>query len=338
MHHDRRHALAQKVSRGGRGRACRACALFDGGGSGPRPVVYWTPELSAESFIRMYRLVNREITGKVALKLHTGEPAGPNILPRDWVRALQATIPQSTIVECNVLYKSLRQTTEGHRRVIEQNGWSFCPVDIMDGEGDAPLKVNGGLHLKEFMVGRRFFDYDSMVVLTHFKGHGMGGYGGALKNIAIGCASGARGKAQVHAVTPEGKWTTGEVFMEHMADAGKAISEHFGKRIVYVSVLRNMSVDCDCAGVAAAAPTMPDLGIMASTDLLAIDQACIDLIYAMPDFMKHTLVNRIESRKGLRQLSAMKELGMGTGAYRLERVLRERRPGERPQGDGTDKA
>lgn len=303
-----------------------------------RPVVYWTPELSAESLMRMYRRINRDITGKVALKLHTGEPGGPNILPREWVKALQATIPNSSIVECNVLYKSPRQTTEGHRKVIAQNGWTFCPVDIMDAEEDAPLKVEGGLHLKEFMVGKHFFDYDSMVVLTHFKGHGMGGYGGSLKNIAIGCASGAHGKAQVHAVTKDEQWTVGEAFMEHMADAGKGIADHFGKRIVYINVLRNMSIDCDCAGKAASVPTMPNLGIMASTDLLAIDQASIDLIYAMPDFMKHTLVNRIESRKGLRQLSAMKEIGMGSGAYRLVRVLRERQPGERPLEGGLERS
>ncbi len=299
------------------------------------PVVYWTPELSSAALLRMYRLINKDITGRVALKLHTGEPDGPNILPRDWVRDLQATVPQSTIVESNVLYKSPRQTTEGHRKVIAQNGWTFCPVDILDEEGDRPLPVKGGLHLKEFMVGTHFFNYDSMVVLTHFKGHGMGGYGGSLKNISIGCASGAHGKAQVHAVTPDGQWTRGEKFMECMADAGKGIVDHFGKHIVYINVLRNMSIDCDCAGKAASQPTMPDLGIMASTDLLAIDQASIDLVYAMPDFMKHTLVNRIESRKGLRQLSAMKEIGMGDGKYQLVRIL-DKKPGQRPLEDGTD--
>ena len=302
-----------------------------------RPIVYWTPEISSESLQRMYRLICGEITGKVALKLHTGEPKGPNILPREWIRDLQKTIPNSTIVECNVLYKSPRQTTAGHRKVLEENGWTFSPVDIMDEEGDAPLPVKGGLHLKEFMVGKHFFNYDSMVVLTHFKGHGMGGFGGSLKNIAIGCASGAHGKAQVHNVQPDGKWTRGANFMEHMADAGKGIVDHFGKKIVFINVMRKMSIDCDCAGVAASEPTMPDFGILASTDLVAIDQASIDMVYAMPDFIKHTLVKRIESREGLRQLSAMKEIGLGTGEYRIVRVL-DKKPGQRPLEDGTEKA
>lgn len=169
-----------------------------------KPIVYWTPEISSASLQRMYQLIKKNITGKVALKLHTGEPNGPFILPRDWIKELQATIPNSTIVECNVLYKSPRQTTAGHRKVLEQNGWTFSPVDIMDEDGDAPLPVKDGLPLKEFKVGKHFFNYDSMVVLTHFKGHGMGGYGGSLKNIAIGCASGAHGKAQVHAVLKDG--------------------------------------------------------------------------------------------------------------------------------------
>lgn len=183
-------------------------------------------------------------------------------MPREWIKDFQAAIPNSTIVESNVLYKSPRQTTEGHRKVLEQNGWTFSRVDILDEDGDVALPVKGGLHLKEFMVGKHFFNYDSMVVLTHFKGHGMGGYGGSLKNIAIGCASGAHGKAQVHAVQKDGTWPRGEIFQEHMADAGKGIVDHFGNKIVYINVLRNMSIDCDCAGVAASTPTMPDLGIL----------------------------------------------------------------------------
>lgn len=281
-----------------------------------KSIVYWTPELSSKALFRLYELINADITGKVALKLHTGELGGPNILPREWIREFQRNVPQSTIVESNVLYKSPRQTTEGHRKVLAQNGWNFCPVDILDEEGDALLPVNGGLHLKQFHVGKHFFNYDSMVVLTHFKGHAIGGYGGSLKNIAIGCASGEHGKAEVHALKAERSWTQGAIFMEHMADAGKGITDHFGKRIVYINVLRNMSIDCDCAGVAASEPTMPDLGILASTDLVAIDKASIDIIYAMPKFMNHTLVKRIESREGLRQLSAMKDIGMGNGQYR----------------------
>ena len=182
--------------------------------------------------------------------------------------------------------------------------------------------------LRDLLSGPRFRCYSSADVM----GVEMGG---ALKNISIGCASAAHGKKQLHNVQPDGKWPAGEGFMERMADAGKAIAEHFGPHIVYINVLRNMSIDCDCAGVAASTPTMPDLGIFASADLLAIDQASIDLVYAMPDFMKHTLVKRIKSRKGLRQLSAMKALGLGTGEYRIVRVL-EKKPGQRPLEDGTD--
>ena len=305
--------------------------------SDPRPIVYWTPEISEAALIRMVNLVKAELTGKIALKLHTGEPKGPNILPPAWIKTLQGTIPNSTIVECNVLYKSPRQTTAGHRKVLEENGWTFSKVDIMDEFGDAPLLIKGGIHLKEIMVGKHFFDYDSMLVLTHFKGHGMGGYGGSLKNIAIGCASAEHGKKQVHNVQPDGKWPTGAGFMEHMADVGKAIVDHFGKKIAFVNVLRNMSIDCDCAGVAASTPTLPDLGIFASTDLVAIDQASIDLVYSLPDWVKHTFVKRVESREGLRQLSAMKEIGVGTGEYRIVRVL-DKKPGQRPLEDGTDEA
>ncbi len=315
--------------------ALAAASPMTASAAAKKPVVYWTPELSGDAMLCLYKRINQNITGRVALKLHTGEPGGPNILPREWVKQFQRFVPNSTIVESNVLYKSPRQTTDGHRKVLAQNGWNFCPVDILDEDGDTSLPVKGGLHLKQFHVGKHFFNYDSMVVLTHFKGHGMGGYGGSLKNIAIGCASGAHGKAEVHAVKPDGSWTRGAVFMEHMADAGKGIVDHFGKRIVYINVLRNMSIDCDCAGVAASEPTMPDLGILASTDLLAIDQASIDIVYAMPEFMKRTLVNRIESREGLRQLSAMKEIGMGTGQYELVRVL-DKKPGQRPLEDGTD--
>lgn len=295
-------------------------------------VVYWTPELSKDAFLRMYHLINKEISGKVALKLHTGEPNGPNILPREWVKALQAEIPNSNIVECNVLYKSPRQTTAGHRKVIEQNGWTFCPVDFMDEEGDVALPVKDGLHLKEFHVGKHLLNYDSMVVLTHFKGHGMGGFGGSLKNISIGCGSAAHGKVELHNVQPDGSWPGKAPFMERMADGGKAILDHFGKKIVFINVLRNMSIDCDCAGVQASTPTLPDLGIMASTDLLAIDQACVDLIYSLPDFMKRTMVKRIESREALRQLSAMRELKMGNPNYKIVRVL-DIKPGQRPLED-----
>ena len=292
--------------------------------SQPRAMVYATKTLNAESLRKMYALVCGGITGRVAIKLHTGEPDGPNILPRDWVRELQAAIPQSSIVECNVLYASPRQTTEGHREVIRRNGWTFCPVDIMDAEGTVMLPVKGGRHFTEVSMGKNILNYDSMVVLTHFKGHAMGGFGGSMKNIAIGCADGRIGKMQIHAVkdvnAPWDQWPAKELLMENMAESAKAVCDHFGKHIVFINVMRRMSVDCDCAGLGAAEPTIPDIGIVASTDILAVDQASIDLVYGKPKAENHDLVERIESRHGLRQLTYMKELGMGNNEYDLIEV------------------
>ena len=285
--------------------------------AGTRAKVYFTKAIDAEHLTRLYDLVGDEIYGKVAIKLHTGEPKGPNILPRDMVQAFQAHIPDSTIVETNTMYGGARFTTEGHRETLKTNGWTFSPVDIMDEDGDVSLPVRGGLRLSEVAMGAHMVNYDSMIVLTHFKGHAMGGFGGSLKNIAIGCASGKTGKRQVHGLTDYGEWVTGELFMELMADSGKAICDHFGKHITFLNVMRRMSVDCDCAGTSAAEPVIPDLGMMASTDILAIDQASVDMVYQFGDDRKKDLIERIESRKGLRQLSAMKELKMGNNRYEL---------------------
>ena len=282
-----------------------------------KPKVYFTRQIDAEHLIRLYEKVSADIRGKVAVKLHTGEPHGPNILPRDMVQAFQAHIPNSTIIEANVAYGGPRSTTSQHRETLAVNGWTFCPVDIIDEEGDVDFPVNGGLHLKEVAMGSHLANYDSLVVLTHFKGHAMGGFGGSLKNIAIGCASGKVGKRQVHGLVDYGKWVTGGLFMELMADSGKAICDHFGKQITFLNVLRRMSVDCDCAGTSAAEPVIPDLGMMASTDILAIDQASVDMVYNLEDPRKNDLIERIESREGLRQLTAMKELGMGSSQYEL---------------------
>ena len=277
--------------------------------------VYFTKNIDAENLIQLYQKVNSEISGKVAIKLHTGEPHGPNILPRDMVQKFQAQIPNSTIIEANVAYGGARSNTASHRKTLETNGWTFCPVDIIDEDGDINFPVNGGLHLKEVAMGAHLANYDSLVVLTHFKGHSMGGFGGSLKNIAIGCASGAVGKRQVHGLQDYGKWVTGDLLMELMADSGKSICDHFGKKIIFINVMRRMSVDCDCAGTSAAEPTMQDIGILASTDILAIDKASVDLVYSAPD--SKDLIERIESRSGLRQLSAMKELKMGNDEYDL---------------------
>jgi len=279
--------------------------------------VYFTTHIDAEHLLELYSRVNEGIQGKTAIKLHSGEPHGPNILPRDMVEVFQKNVPDSSIIEANVAYGGARSTTESHRETLKTNGWTFCPVDIIDADGDVNFPVKNGFHLKEVAMGSHLADYDSLVVLTHFKGHAMGGFGGSLKNIAIGCASGKRGKLQVHGVIDYGKWVTGALLMELMADSGKAICDHFGRHITYLNVLRRMSVDCDCAGTSAAEPTLPDIGILASTDILAIDQASVDLVYNSDNPNKKDLIERIESREGLRQLSAMKELGMGSDKYEL---------------------
>jgi len=296
------------------------------GTAGSAAKVYFTNQIDAEHLIRLYDKINEGIYGNVAIKLHTGEQHGPNILPRDMVKAFQAHVPNSAIVETNTMYGGDRYTTAGHRETLRVNGWTFCPVDIMDEAGSVNLPVRGGTHLQEVAMGSHIVNYDAMVVLTHFKGHAMGGFGGSLKNIAIGCASGQIGKRQVHGYLAGnmppggadfGKMPTQDIFMELMADSGKATVDYFGKHIVYLNVMRRMSVDCDCAGVHAAEPTIPDIGILASTDILAIDQASVDLVYAKPENEKHDLVERIASRHGLHQLDAMRKLKMGNDKYEL---------------------
>lgn len=282
--------------------------------------MFFTGDLSANGLLKIYARVNREISGKTAIKLHTGEPHGPNILHRDMVEALQQQIPHSNLVETNTLYQGKRFTTAEHRETIKINGWDFCPVDIMDEDGAVMIPVKGGRHFQEMSVGKHMLAYDSMVVLTHFKGHAMGGFGGSMKNIAIGCADGPIGKKMVHAA-PDNEnyetWLKGEPFQENMVESAKAVVDHFGKRIVFINVLRNMSVDCDCVGVSAAPAKARDLGILASTDILSVEQASIDMVYKLPEAELHDLKERIESRRGLRQLSYMKEMKMGSDQYEL---------------------
>ncbi|MBQ7454712.1 MAG: DUF362 domain-containing protein [Selenomonadaceae bacterium] len=282
-----------------------------------KATVYFTKTIDAEHLIAIYKKINSNIVGNVAIKLHTGEPNGPNILQPSLVKPFQAQIPNSTIIEANVAYGGPRANTDGHRRVLKQNGWTFCNVDIIDENGDINFPVSGGFHLQQVAMGAHLSQYDSLIALTHFKGHAMGGFGGSLKNIAIGCASGKKGKRQVHGLEDFGEWVLGEKLMELMADSGKAICDHFGRQIVFINVLQRLSVDCDCAGAGAAAPEMPDLGILASTDILAVDQASVDMIYNFPGNEKNSLIERIESRHGLRQLSAMAEHKMGTNKYEL---------------------
>ncbi len=288
-----------------------------------KATVYFSRDISSEALIKLYDKISQNIGGKVAIKWHSGEPHGPNIIPRDMVKALQEHIPNSSLVETNTLYVGARQTTQQHRETLKINGWDFCKVDIMDEDGAVMLPIKNGKHFKEMSVGKHMLDYDSMVVLTHFKGHAMGGFGGSMKNIAIGCADGPVGKKMVHEAPDDhdySKWRSGARFMENMADSAKATVDYFSPRIVYINVLRNMSVDCDCAGVDAAPPKTRNIGILASTDLLAIDKASIDLVYQLPENELHDLKERIESREGLHQLTAMKELGLGTDVYELVEV------------------
>lgn len=288
--------------------------------TGNESIVYFTRDLSADGLRRAYEQVSAHIGGRVAVKLHTGEQHGPNIIPRPWVaELLESDLPDATIVETNSYYAGDRDSTEKHRRTLEVNGWTFAPVDIMDEEGAAPFPVEGGKWFDEVHMGSHLADYDSLLVLTHFKGHAKGGFGGSAKNIGIGCADGKIGKREIH-TTPgsDDMWDiSNEEFMERMMESAKAVCDHFGDRIAFVNVMRNMSVSCDCEGTAAEPVVTPNVGILASTDILAIDQACVDLVYAMGEEDRHALVERMETRHGLRQLSYMKELGMGNWRYVL---------------------
>lgn len=288
--------------------------------TGAESVVYFTKDLSADGLQKIFAKVGGALTGKIAVKLHTGEPHGPNIIPRPWVNALiKNALPGATIVETNTYYDGDRYTTEQHLETLKINGWDFCPVDIMDTDGTAMLPVKDGKWFTEMSVGKDILNYDSMLVLTHFKGHTMGGFGGSNKNIGIGCADGRIGKAMIHTVEgSDDQWSIAqEEFMERMTESTKSVVDHFGKHIVYINVLRNMSVSCDCEGVGAEPVVTPNIGIVASADILAADQASVDLVYALSPEDRHALVERMESRHGLRQLTYMKELGMGNDRYTL---------------------
>lgn len=288
--------------------------------TGNESIVYFTRDLSAKGLQKVYDKIKETLYGKVGIKLHTGEPHGPNIIPCPWVKELmENNLKDATIIETNTYYEGDRYTSKQHRKTLEVNGWTFAPVDIMDEEGTMMLPVNGGKWFKEMSVGSHMTNYDSLLVLTHFKGHSKGGFGGSDKNIGIGCADGQIGKRIIH-TTPnqDDMWDiSNEEFMERMTESTKAVVDHYENRIAYINVMRNMSVSCDCEGVNAAPVVTPNVGILASLDILAIDQACIDIVYAMKEEEHHDLVERIESRHGLRQLTYMKELKMGNDKYVL---------------------
>ena len=288
--------------------------------TGDESVVFFTRDLSEAGLLKIYDKVSSVLKGKIAIKLHTGEPHGPNIIPRPWVKSLiENRLPDANIIETNTYYPGGRYTTPEHRETLKINGWNFCDVDITDDAGTAELPVRNGKWFDTMSVGKSMLEYDSMLTLTHFKGHMMGGFGGSNKNIGIGCADANVGKAQIH--TKTGKFNHWDIakeeLMERMAESSKGTVDHFGKKITFVNVLRNMSVSCDCEGTAAQPVVTPNIGIVASTDILAADSASVDLVFALNDDDHADLVKRMTSRHGLRQLSYMKELGMGNDRYIL---------------------
>ena len=287
--------------------------------TGNESIVYFTRDLSPEGLMKVYDRVKGVIGGKVAIKLHTGEPHGPNIIPPACVKVfMENELPDATIVETNTYYDGDRYTTEQHRKTLEVNGWTeFTTVDITDEDGTVMLPVKGGKWFTEMSVGKNLPKYDSLVTLTHFKGHSMGGFGGSNKNIGIGCADGRIEKKMIHATETDEWGVVEEELMEKISESTKATIDFFGKKVVYVNVLRNMSVSCDCEGVAAEPVVTPNVGILASVDILAADQASVDMIASMKEVDRHALIHRIESRHGYRQLSYMKELGMGNDRYVL---------------------
>ena len=287
--------------------------------TGDTSVVYFTRELTPGGLRKVYARLASAMSGKVGIKLHTGEPKGPNIIPRPWVKELiEKDLPDAVIIETNTFYDGDRYTTPQHRKTLEINGWTFAPVDIMDEEGTAFLPVKGGKWFTEMSVGSHLLSYDSMLTLTHFKGHVMGGFGGSNKNIGIGCADGRIGKKMIHAHDDTNPWSVvKEELMEKITESTKATVDFFGEHNAFINVLRNMSVSCDCEGVAAKPVVTPNIGIVGSFDILAADQASVDLVYALSEEDRAALKKRMESRHAHRQLSYMEELKMGNRRYVL---------------------
>lgn len=283
--------------------------------------VYFSKEITPDKVVELYKLVGKALPGRVAVKLHSGEKGNQNFLKPDFWKPMIEYV-NGTVVECNTAYEGQRNTTEKHRRLIADHGWSrYFTVDLLDAEGpDLELEIPDGKVIKKNFVGKDIVNYDSMLVLSHFKGHPMGGYGGALKQLSIGVAS-SYGKAFIHgAGVPEDIWTADhDSFLEAMADAAGSVVHYFKGNLVYVNVMKNMSVDCDCCAVAED-PCMADIGILASDDPIAIDQACIDLVYASSDPGKPHLLERIESRHGVHTIEAAAALGYGTRSYQLVEV------------------
>ena len=288
--------------------------------------VYFTKEITPESVVKMYETLGVNLPGKVAVKLHSGEQGNQNYIRPEFVKAIVEKV-NGTVVECNTAYNGARNSTEKHKKLMEEHGWNkYFDVEIMDAEGpDLVLQIPNGKILKENYVGKDIKKYDSMLILSHFKGHPMGGYGGALKQLSIGCAS-SEGKSWIHSAGQSKDqfaiWDNlpeQDKFLESMADAASSVVKHFGKNIVFINVMSNISVDCDCFAVDEY-PCMKDIGILASTDPIAIDQACIDLVYNSDDPGRDHFVARVERQHGIHTIEASAELGFGSREYELTSI------------------
>ena len=278
--------------------------------------VYFTKDITPESVLRLYKALGVNLPGKVAVKVHSGEPGNQNFLRPDFWRDMINYVG-GTVVECNTAYAGKRNTTEAHLETFHNHGWDEFPIEILDAEGpDTVLEMKGNVIQKNY-VGKGMANYDSMLVLSHFKGHPMGGYGGAIKQLSIGCAS-AFGKAYIHgAGEPDKLWTADhDLFLESMADSAMSVIDFFKGNVAYINVMKNMSVDCDCCAVAED-PCIKDIGILASLDPVAIDKACVDLVYNCDDPKKGHLIERIESRNGTLTIDKAAALGYGTKDYEL---------------------
>ena len=289
------------------------------------PKVYMFSDITSENLVKIYKALGRPAEGKVAVKLSTGEPGGHNYLQPSLIAELVREV-DGTIVECNTAYGGGRADTENHLKAAADHGFTaIAPVDIMDADGDTPLPVAGGRHLQEDFVGSHFLDYDFTVILSHFKGHMMGGFGGAIKNMSIGIAS-SDGKAWIHSAGKSKDQTTlwnnlppQDDFLESMTEAAKAVADHCGERILYISVANRLSVDCDCDSNPEE-PRMGDIGILASLDPVALDRACTDLVRSSDDPGKVHLIERIDSRHGMHTLDYAEQLGMGSQTYELVKL------------------
>lgn len=279
--------------------------------------VYFSKNITADEIVKMYEKLGMTLPGNVAVKVHSGEAGNQNFLGPDLYKEVINKV-NGTVVECNTAYAGKRNTTEEHWQTMKEHGWTEnFKVDIMDADGEIELPIPKGVQIKVNYVGKNIEKYDSMLVLSHFKGHPMGGFGGALKNISIGIAS-SHGKAYIHGAGDVEKiWTAdGNAFKEAMADADKSIMDYFKENIAFINVMANMSVDCDCCAVAED-PCMKDIGVLASLDPVALDKACLDLVYASKDPGRDHLIERIESRNGAHIIEAAEKLGVGSTEYEL---------------------